>query len=65
MLSFLRTHWRHVSSGLLALAVVGAAAPRVYAALAGDDCCKPGSSCCFPGSPCCHHATPPAPTPGK
>lgn len=63
MLSFVRTHWRHFSSGLLALAVLGAAGPEVYRALNGD-CCRPGASCCHPGSPCCHHATTPA-TPGK
>ena len=55
MMTFLRTHWRRVSTGLLALALLGAGGSQAYAALSGD-CCTPGSPCCFPGSPCCHHA---------
>jgi len=58
MLTFLQNHWRRVSSGLLALTLLGAAGSQAYGALRGDDCCHPGSPCCYPGSPCCHHATP-------
>jgi hypothetical protein len=55
MMKFLRTHWTRVSTGLLALALLGAGGQRLYQALGGDDCCGPGQPCCYPGSPCCHH----------
>jgi len=58
MMSFLYKHWRTVSSGLLALTLLGAGGTQVYRTLSGD-CCQPGSPCCYPGSPCCHgHAKP-------
>jgi hypothetical protein len=57
MLTFLRTHWRRVSTGLLALTLLGAGGTQAYRAMRGD-CCQPGSPCCYPGSPCCHHAPP-------
>ncbi len=57
MLNFLRTHWRGVSTGLLALTLLGAGGGQLYRTLRGD-CCYPGSPCCYPGSPCCHHSEP-------
>jgi hypothetical protein len=55
MLTYIRTHWRRISTGMLAFAFLGAAVPRIYQSLRGD-CCQPGSPCCHPGSPCCPHA---------
>jgi hypothetical protein len=55
MMDMLRTHWRRISTGLLALTLLGAGGTTLYQALRGD-CCTPGSPCCYPGSPCCHHA---------
>jgi hypothetical protein len=55
MLNFMRTHWRGISTGLLALTLLGAGGGELYRTLRGD-CCYPGSPCCYPGSPCCHHA---------
>jgi hypothetical protein len=57
MLTFLRARWRQVSTGILAVALLGAGGSQAYRALRGD-CCAPGAPCCYPGSPCCHHATP-------
>jgi hypothetical protein len=54
MHTFLRAHWRRISTGLLAFALLGAGGTQVYRTLSGD-CCQPGSPCCYPGSPCCHH----------
>lgn len=54
MLFYLRSHWRHVSTGLLALTLLGAGGVRLYGDLT-DDCCQPGSPCCHPGASCCHH----------
>jgi hypothetical protein len=55
MMNVLRTHWHRISTGLLALALLGAGGAQLYQTLRGD-CCYPGSPCCYPGSPCCHHA---------
>jgi len=55
MMKFVRMHWRHISTGLLALTLLGAGGTQLYQTLRGDDCCAPGSPCCHPGSPCCHH----------
>jgi hypothetical protein len=55
MLSFLRNHWRRISTGVLALTLLGAGGVQLYQTLYSDDCCYPGSPCCHPGSPCCHH----------
>jgi hypothetical protein len=57
MLTFLRSRWRQISTGILALTLLGAGSTQVYRAMRGD-CCAPGSPCCYPGSPCCHHAPP-------
>ncbi|HEY3821208.1 MAG TPA: hypothetical protein VGL81_28780 [Polyangiaceae bacterium] len=57
MLNLLRSRWRQVSTGILALTILGAGGSQVYRAMRGD-CCAPGSPCCYPGSPCCHHAAP-------
>jgi hypothetical protein len=54
MHTYLRTHWRRISTGLLAFALLGAGGTQLYRTLHGD-CCEPGSPCCYPGSPCCHH----------
>jgi hypothetical protein len=53
--TFLATHWRKISTGILLASVLGMGGVKLHAALA-DDCCSPGSPCCHPGSPCCHHA---------
>jgi hypothetical protein len=53
MTHFLRTHWRKLSTGILAFTLLGAGGMKAYEALTGD-CCAPGSPCCYPGSPCCH-----------
>ena len=55
MMTLLRTHWRRISTGLLALTAIGAGGATLHRALAGD-CCTPGSPCCYAGSPCCHRA---------
>jgi hypothetical protein len=61
MLEYLRTHWRLVSTGMLALTLLGAGGTTLYAATHGD-CCGPGMPCCHLGSPCCPgHAAPSAP----
>ncbi|HEY8038421.1 MAG TPA: hypothetical protein VIF15_01455 [Polyangiaceae bacterium] len=54
MLEFIRTHWRKVSTGVLALALLGAGGVKLHSVLSGG-CCQPGSPCCHPGSPCCAH----------
>ena len=54
MMSFLSGHWRRISTGILAVALLGVGGTQLYRAMF-DDCCSPGSPCCFPGSPCCHH----------
>jgi hypothetical protein len=43
MLTFFRTHWRRVSTGLLALTLLGAGGSQAYQALRGA---------------CCHHTSP-------
>jgi hypothetical protein len=59
MLDTLRKHWRTISTGMLALTLLGAGGVTLYEAKYAD-CCVPGSPCCHPGSPCCHgHAQPP------
>ena len=53
MLTFMRTHWSKISTGLLLALIAGMGGMTAYERLTGD-CCKPGASCCYPGSPCCH-----------
>jgi hypothetical protein len=57
MFRFLHTNWRKISTGILALTLLGAGSTQLYRTVYGD-CCAPGSSCCHPGAPCCHHAKP-------
>jgi uncharacterized protein (DUF779 family) len=52
MLTFVRTHWSKISTGLLLATLVATGGVRIYEHFAG--CCVPGSPCCYPGSPCCH-----------
>ena len=54
MFRFLAANWRRISTGILALTLLGAGGSQLYRSLSGD-CCQPGSPCCYPGSPCCHH----------
>ena len=54
MLTYIRSNWRHISTGILAIALLGTGGAQLYRTLSGD-CCQPGSPCCHPGSPCCHH----------
>jgi hypothetical protein len=53
MLTYIRTHWSKVSTGLLLVTLVGAGGLRAYEHFSGS-CCRAGAACCFPGSPCCH-----------
>ena len=56
-MSFLRTHWRKIST-LAFLTTLGLAAGlEAHRLMSSGDCCQPGSPCCHPGSPCCHHAS--------
>jgi hypothetical protein len=55
MTTFLRTHWRKISTVLLAATALTIGGYKAYAASNGDDCCGPGQPCCYPGSPCCNH----------
>jgi hypothetical protein len=52
-MSWIRAHWRRVSTAALLLTVAGLGAHELYRAKYGD-CCAPGAACCHPGSPCCH-----------
>jgi hypothetical protein len=42
------------------LAAIAAATLVPTAAIAADDCCKPGAECCKDGKDCCDEATKPA-----
>jgi hypothetical protein len=67
MLAYIRSHWHTISTGLLAVSLLGAGGSELVRVLRGD-CCYPGSPCCHPGSPCCHHAargSTPAATPPR
>lgn len=55
MLTWIRSRWSTISTGLLVATLLGAGGVKAYERLAGD-CCQPGASCCHPGSSCCHHS---------
>jgi hypothetical protein len=57
MLRLLQAHWRRLSTGVLALTLLGAGSVQLYHSVRGD-CCSPGSPCCYPGSPCCYPGSP-------
>jgi hypothetical protein len=59
MFAYIHSHWRRISTGILALTLLGAGSFQAYQTLSGD-CCAPGSPCCHPGSPCCHHGAVPS-----
>ena len=54
MTTFLRKHWRTISTVVLAVTALTIGGYKAYAA-SNADCCGPGQPCCHPGSPCCNH----------
>jgi hypothetical protein len=54
-MSWIRSHWRNISTGLMLATLAGLGGNELYRSLRGD-CCQPGAACCHPGSPCCNGA---------